>query len=226
MSAFKKFRELFHYEVPDAEEIYDNPLSFDNIREAAVSGTKLKLEIDERQPTIVTHRMYWQGNEDRVPEALSVAVASSISHLTISNCNIALPDVRAIVLLCPSLETLEVRQIAATAQPIASLTTLAHAIESAPSALQSLTVTSSVPLETLFYDVAFPRIKSISLRLNGDGRWTTFDFLSQLGRSFTNFRLRGDIPPATEALIKRVVAERPHGFDFDFALAYEARGPN
>ncbi|KAJ2921536.1 hypothetical protein H1R20_g15561, partial [Candolleomyces eurysporus] len=217
-SAFQKFREMFQYEVPDAEDIYDNPLY-----RLGVEGTKLELEVDERQPTIVTHRMYWQGNEDRVPEALSVAVASSISHLTISNCNIALADVRAVILLCPSLETLEVKQVAADANPIASLYSLASTLEYRAHGLRSLAITSHTRVDPLFDEILFPSIQSISLRLPGEGKWTNFGFLQSLGQSLKRLRIRGDIPPAGQKAIHRETARRQHGFELDMGLIYEAR---
>ncbi|KAJ2916345.1 hypothetical protein MD484_g4034, partial [Candolleomyces efflorescens] len=222
-TAFQKFREMFRYEVADAEDIYDNPLECSLIRRKP-GGTDLELmvDVDETQPTIVTHRLYWQGADELVPEALSLALDTSLSNLTITNCNLAMTDVVAILLLCPSLQSLEVKQISGAASPISQLSSRVSPDESSSHGLRSLVVSSLVPIQALFNNISFPWIQFVSLRLYGEGRWSDFDFVAQLPRSLDGLRLRGDIPPASQALIKRAVGARQKAFEFDFAPLHEA----
>jgi hypothetical protein len=192
------------------------------MRQGEGKNLELMLDVNETQPTIVTHRMYWQGCDEEVPKALSLAVESLLTHLTITNCSISLVDVRSVLLLCPSLQTLDVRQITGTAEPVARLVSQAESADLAPHGLQSLTLTAAMPVDALLDEIQFRCLQSLSLRLLGDGKWTTFKFLSRLGPPFNRLRVRGDIPPAVQSFIKRAVATKPSGFEFDFAPAYES----
>lgn len=160
-------------------------------------------KVGASQPGVVTHRMGWKGESEQVPEALSCALSTALTHLSIHGCNVSLNDVISIISMSVFLESLEVQQI--TPEELAIAPSILEEEEAHDGTvikvmnLTTLKLTSHVPLDTLFDEVRFESLSHLSLRLLGRASSTDFDFLA--ANTFRPspkpqiFQLRANVPP-------------------------------
>ncbi|KAJ3537935.1 hypothetical protein NMY22_g5387 [Coprinellus aureogranulatus] len=200
------FRRHFKYDAPpDSEaqlalaDVYDNPVltavtqdgEFDNTDLTERAGRKIVKAPPAQQPPFVVHPLYWEGELGEHPsEAIKQSMNLLVTVLTIDHCYIVLNDVVAILALSQTLQSLEVRNVVADGQSVTIFTQSEGKNEA--KSLSRLTLTSCVPVDPVLKRVAFPELKSISLRLCESANTTTFDDLQgETAPSLRTFTLRG-----------------------------------
>ncbi|KAF6749892.1 hypothetical protein DFP72DRAFT_532699 [Ephemerocybe angulata] len=229
-NGFGKLKSFFKYEGVGAdeeaqrrmEEFYDNPVP-DSVELKGKLFWQTQGKSNQQQPGIVTHRMYWQGETSQVPEVLSAAMSTMVTHLTITHCHILLEDVIAIISSSPFLERLEVSQVVSVETGVAPAFPLQQAQGQAVSHawnLTSLSLASTTQLDRLFRHVQLQAISHLALRLVGEANKTNLSSLvpcltpASRGQEQV-VRVRGDLLPAKRDMLGGMFQEA--GIIADFA---------
>ncbi|KAJ3518945.1 hypothetical protein NMY22_g13429 [Coprinellus aureogranulatus] len=180
LCSFPRFRQYFKYDAPEnedpaidmqahMEDIYENPVRI-------VDGNDVYKAPGYEQPTMVVHKMYWTGEEKKIPAALTEALDKLLTNLSITHCRLSLHDVISILQISPCLETFEVNCIGSGEEGVDSF--IDYVLQNpANPPVSSLTIASFASLNELFRLVEFQSLSSISLRLQGEAKDTKFDKL-------------------------------------------------
>lgn len=222
------FREYFKHDGGTGAQdlvasVFDNPVPFVDPQTGIPDGTVAASY--ECQPKQVVHRVHWDGHERAgISDVLKMAcLMTPLTALVINSCSIPLRALLWILAENPSLETLEVREIAQVEQatPIDFPFPPDGRDPEGRTNLTSLTLTSSTPLDLPFGNIKFPRILFLSLRLRGDANDTPFDILentftkgSGVGAWRRTFRLRGDLDVGVLSRLRGSLDEAAVIFDY------------
>ncbi|TFK27257.1 hypothetical protein FA15DRAFT_666549 [Coprinopsis marcescibilis] len=209
LGAKRNFQTLFQWfesEVEDPE--------YDAFVKSAVNSAD-----DRAPPQREIHRLTWQGEGRDLGKALHAAFPCLVTDLAISNCDISVQDVLAILELCPALETLEVRQVA-DCQPVLPLMKRGPRIMSHP--LATLRLTSRVPLDPIFSSLQFAQLDDMSLKLFCEGNKTSFlEIFRYLNSQIRSMKIRGNLTPGNIRCIEEYSSDLS-GLDLDIGHVCES----
>ncbi|KAJ3506671.1 hypothetical protein NMY22_g17172 [Coprinellus aureogranulatus] len=148
-----------------------------------------------------------RGEKKSVDVALKEALGTMLTSLSIDRCSIALQDVVTILVSTPTLDSLEVRDVVPdndAGEPILPTPPGPKSKKRiSANSVTSLTITSYTKLDNLFTQVSFPRLFSLSLRLQDDSLVpgkdsllsSAFDGVTPAAKPAREFDLRGRLSP-------------------------------